>query len=209
MTIGSFTNTFFDSIRNDVNTSVDENDKVIVDIKSELENAKNHLTEMIASGLGGYVVKTRDELLIMDTDNIDTAVKVWRWNKNGLAYSSTGYYGQYEIGITADGQIVGDRIVAGSIKAESIEVNLRQKIISSQNEEEVKALIKADLNGFKSEISKTFVTVGKMFKFKFKKLHRKPSKVQQRELSIMLLIKRWSLLIVNLLINLKSIRIAL
>lgn len=159
MTIGSFTNTFFDSIRNDVNTSVDENDKVIVDIKSELENAKNHLTEMIASGLGGYVVKTRDELLIMDTDNIDTAVKVWRWNKNGLAYSSTGYYGQYEIGITADGQIVGDRIVAGSIKAESIEVNLRQKIISSQNEEEVKALIKADLNGFKSEISKTFVTV--------------------------------------------------
>lgn len=52
-----------------------------------------------------YVVTTANEQLIMDTNNVNTARKVWRWNLNGLGYSSTGYNGTYKTAITMDGQI--------------------------------------------------------------------------------------------------------
>lgn len=85
-----------------------------------LEIAKRNATDLINTGLGGYVVKTRDEILIMDTDDINTATKVWRWNKNGLGYSSTGYNGTYGMAMTKDGAIVADFITAGTMAANRI-----------------------------------------------------------------------------------------
>lgn len=82
-----------------------------------LTQAKENATNLLNNGLGGYVIKTRDELLIMDTDDINTAREVWRWNKNGLGYSSTGYNGVYGTAITADGQIVADKITTGILTA--------------------------------------------------------------------------------------------
>ena len=82
-----------------------------------LTQAKENATNLLNNGLGGYVIKTRDELLIMDTDDINTAREVWRWNKNGLGYSSTGYNGTYGTAITADGQIVADKITTGILTA--------------------------------------------------------------------------------------------
>jgi hypothetical protein len=87
-----------------------------------LNQAIANATALITSAMGGYVVKTNNELLIMDTDNIETAKKVWRWNINGLAYSSTGYNGKYALAMTMDGQIVGDRIAAKSITAEQLAI---------------------------------------------------------------------------------------
>jgi phage minor structural protein len=87
---------------------------------SILEKAKENATELISNGLGGYVVKNRDEILIMDTDDVNTAQKVWRWNKNGLGYSSTGYNGIYGLAITADGAIVADFITTGKFNASLI-----------------------------------------------------------------------------------------
>lgn len=43
-----------------------------------------------------------DELLIMDTANINTAVRLFRWNAAGLGYSSNGYNGDYEIILSMD-----------------------------------------------------------------------------------------------------------
>ena len=62
------------------------------------------------------------------------AKKVWRWNESGLAYSSTGYNGDYSsAAITADGKINADFIKAGKITAVDIEgVNIKGSEFSTE-----------------------------------------------------------------------------
>mgnify|MGYP006976863899 CR=1 FL=1 len=57
----------------------------------------------------------RQEILIMDTKDMATAKKVWRWNMGGFGYSSNGINGPYETAITMDGHIVGKFITAFTI----------------------------------------------------------------------------------------------
>lgn len=92
-----------------------------VTIPNILEAAKNHSTQQLINAMGGYVYKTQSELFIMDTDNINTAQKVWRWNLNGLGYSNTGINGVYELAITQDGNIVADFIRTGTMSVSRIE----------------------------------------------------------------------------------------
>lgn len=89
-----------------------------------MQTAINNATALITGNSGGYVVfhdtdndGKPDEILIMDKATIATATKVWRWNKNGLGYSSTGYSGTYSTAITADGKIVADFITTGTLNA--------------------------------------------------------------------------------------------
>lgn len=89
--------------------------------KSLVEDASANATEQLTKALGGYVYKTENELYIMDTDNPTTALKVWRWNLNGLGYSSTGIGGPYTVAMTQDGQINADMITAGTIRTDRIE----------------------------------------------------------------------------------------
>lgn len=97
---------------------------------SMLQKAVEHATELITGGLGGYVVikpnanGEPEEILIMDTPDIDTAVNVWRWNQNGLGHSSTGYAGPFTTAITADGQIVADMITTGWLNANRIRAGI-------------------------------------------------------------------------------------
>jgi len=49
----------------------------------------------IRNALGGYVLKRNGELLVMDTGDVNTAKRIWKWDKNGLSYSSTGYIGTW------------------------------------------------------------------------------------------------------------------
>lgn len=86
-----------------------------------LNGARKNVTKLIANALGGHVYKTRNELFIMDSENPSEAKKVWRWNINGLGYSSTGISGPYGIAITSDGQIVADYITTGKLNANLIE----------------------------------------------------------------------------------------
>lgn len=96
----------------------------------ELNAAIRRATEAITGQKGGYVVlnpsENPQEILIMDTPNIEEAVNVWRWNSGGLGFSSTGYDGTYGTAITMNGEIVADFIAAGEmngalIRADSIE----------------------------------------------------------------------------------------
>lgn len=94
---------------------------------SAMEQAVKRATEMITGNLGGYVLihdsngdGEPDEILIMDTADINTATKVWRWNSAGLGYSSTGYSGTYGLAMTADGEIVADFIKTGTLNADLI-----------------------------------------------------------------------------------------
>lgn len=104
----------------------------ITDARSALERAVEHATELIRGGLGGHVVLNTDadgkpqEILVMDTDDIHTATKVWRWNLGGLGYSKTGYDGNYGTAITMDGAIVADFITAGTMQANRVRAGLLQ-----------------------------------------------------------------------------------
>lgn len=97
--------------------------------KSDMEKAIAFATQLITGATGGYVVmhdsdgdKKPDEILIMDTDDIETATKVWRWNKNGLGYSSSGYAGPYGLAMTINGAIVADYIKTGTLNASNVNV---------------------------------------------------------------------------------------
>lgn len=92
--------------------------------QSRLEDAVSAASDIITGTAGGYIVwhdsnrdGQPDEILIMDTPDIRTATKVWRWNAGGLGYSSNTYTGNYSTAITADGQIVADMITTGSLDA--------------------------------------------------------------------------------------------
>ena len=95
--------------------------------RSFMAEAIARATDLITGNLGGYVVMhdsngdgEPDEILVMNTADITTATKVWRWNKNGLGYSSTGYAGTYGLAMTADGEIVADFITTGTLNADLI-----------------------------------------------------------------------------------------
>ncbi len=105
--------------------------------KTALEQAIESATSQITGNLGGYVVLHSstgadypDELLIMDTADIDTATKVWRWNKSGLGYSSTGYSGTYGLAMTQDGAIVADYITTGILSAGGVKLSGLLSILS-------------------------------------------------------------------------------
>lgn len=91
-----------------------------------LELAKKNASDIIKTATEGFIhivyneAGNPKELLIMDTDDINTAKKVWRWNINGLGYSKTGYNGTYGIAMTMDGAIVADFITSGTMYADRI-----------------------------------------------------------------------------------------
>ena len=97
--------------------------------KSEiLEEARENASQLIHSATNGHVVTTADEQLIMDTADKKTARKLWRWNLNGLGYSKTGYNGTYDTAITMDGQIVGERLIGGSVTADKLSVSYKSSV---------------------------------------------------------------------------------
>ena len=114
--------------------------KKIEKVYATFEQAILDATNAITGNNGGYVVfhdskdKTTgkpdgkpDEILVMDTPYIDTATKVWRWNKEGLGYAESktpgeAYYGSYGMALTADGCINASLITTGRLNAEMIAI---------------------------------------------------------------------------------------
>lgn len=93
-----------------------------------LQKEIKHATETITGATGGYLrINFGDdgktaELLIMDQPNVEDAVNVWRFNKNGLGHSHNGYNGPFDdVALTADGHIVADRIAGNKISGVGIE----------------------------------------------------------------------------------------
>lgn len=87
---------------------------------NNLNEAIDNATKLITGEDGGYVRfmynnGELNEILIMNTPDVTTATKVWRWNNSGFGYSSSGYNGQYTTAITQDGAIVANFITVGTI----------------------------------------------------------------------------------------------
>lgn len=95
----------------------------VVPTFSAMEQAIINGTNLITGNSGGYVVLKKnangkpEELLVMDTEDINTATKVWRFNNSGLGYSNTGYNGTYRQAWTIDGAFYTDWVTAGRMTA--------------------------------------------------------------------------------------------
>ena len=95
-----------------------------------LKQAKENASALInGNGENGYVVLHENEkgvvyeILVMDTPDINTATKIWRWNQNGLGYAnSKDANGNWEFGLamTIDGQIVADYITTGTMNCDRL-----------------------------------------------------------------------------------------
>lgn len=87
--------------------------------QSYTKEAVARATKLIQGGLGGHVVFNTNgsgepqEILIMDTDDITTAVNVIRLNLNGIGFSNNGYNGPFLTAWTIDGAFVANEITAG------------------------------------------------------------------------------------------------
>lgn len=126
ITLGTCKNNLLNQISN-IKNDVDNTANKIKESETEMEHAIDEATKKITGNSGGCVVLHSDtttgypyELLVMDENSIETATKVWRWNLNGLGYSSTGYDGTYGTAITNDGKIVADYITTGTLNANII-----------------------------------------------------------------------------------------
>lgn len=122
--LGNVKSNFVDAVRKEAEKKIQQAEE---DNRSALQRAIDNATALITGQEGGNVVINTDtngkpkEILIMNTDNIQTANKVWRWNLGGLGYSSTGYSGTYGIAMTMDGAIVANYITSGTMSGERIE----------------------------------------------------------------------------------------
>ncbi|SCJ00279.1 Phage-related protein [uncultured Clostridium sp.] len=85
---------------------IKEMDNLPDSMQGILEQARKEATDLINAGINGHVVVNKNEILIMDTADKNTATKLWRFNLNGIAHSSTGYNGQFNTAWTMDGKIV-------------------------------------------------------------------------------------------------------
>ncbi|MBC1548297.1 hypothetical protein HCJ27_14450, partial [Listeria sp. FSL L7-1435] len=106
LTLGNDFDLYTLSQNETVQKQVSEMNRITNDYIERIKSA----TELITGQSGGHVIfRPKDkpsEILIMDTDDVNTAKKVWRWNLGGLGYSSTGVNGSFGTAITQDGAIV-------------------------------------------------------------------------------------------------------
>lgn len=126
-------NTFGDAVSTITDTIATVEKKIVnVPTKNEVAQTVSEATQMITGNLGGYVVfhdsdndGQPDEILIMDSPNISASLNIWRWNKSGLGFSSTGYAGPYNtLALTADGKINASAITAGTLTADLIKAGI-------------------------------------------------------------------------------------
>lgn len=123
--LGSPRQTYAEAIMAEVGDAT----KDLVD-RDFLEEAVNSATAQITGAQDSHVRFIYDanggmqEIVVMDTDDIATATKVWRWNSGGLGYSSHGYGGPYTTAITQDGAFVADFITTGQLLASLIKVGV-------------------------------------------------------------------------------------
>lgn len=124
-TMGTSVRQSLTEVNNSTNAEILNRISELPKTSSILQSAKDNASELIKSATNGYVTIISEdgetqEILITNIPDYTKATKVWRWNINGLGYSSTGYDGEYGLAMTMDGSIVADRITTGTMYADRI-----------------------------------------------------------------------------------------
>lgn len=116
-----------------------------------MKSAIDNLTKQMTGAKGGYKLTEFDENglwlrdLYMDAPDKNQATNILQINKNGIGGSHNGYAGPYIVGMTLDGTILGERILAGSIKTEALSTECKNYIetkILDGDSENKKAILK-------------------------------------------------------------------
>lgn len=93
--------------------------------KDILDKSMIEATQLIEAGIkNSYVVARKNEILIMDNPLVESAINVIRMNKNGIAFSKTGYNGPYTLALTIDGKINASCITTGELNASLIKTGV-------------------------------------------------------------------------------------
>lgn len=116
------------SIQNSVKSIQTQMEKPTSTFNQIRQAAIDVATELITGLLGGHYIETKDPetgkpngWAIMDTDNTETAVNVWRMTEGGFGHSHSGFNGPYDdIAITMDGKINASMILTGELWANLI-----------------------------------------------------------------------------------------
>ena len=101
---------------------------------SWMKSAIDNLTKQMTGAKGGYKLTEFDKNglwlrdLYMDAPDKEQATNILQINKNGIGGSHNGYNGPYTTGMTLDGQIIGERILAGSVKTEALSTECKNYI---------------------------------------------------------------------------------
>lgn len=121
--LGQPQTTFGQALQADLTKQVEQAQSAMQTI---MDAAIQQATDLIAGGHGGHLVIGRnadgepEELLIMDTDDIQTATNIIRMNLSGIGFSTNG--GQtYSTAWTINGAFVADFITSGTLRAILIE----------------------------------------------------------------------------------------
>ncbi|EGO7946686.1 phage tail tip lysozyme [Enterococcus faecalis] len=133
-TLGKFKNIV---LGNDLSLYTSTVNNQTQELKQKIDNRTETLvqnvlnaTAWITGNSGGHVVfrpeKAPSEILIMDKNKVATAKRVWRWNLNGLGYSSNGVNGPFELAMTSKGEIVADFIKVGIINANVLQTSFNK-----------------------------------------------------------------------------------
>ena len=136
--IGSPKSSFGDVILAQIDEKFSELETKTVSIDT-LKNAVDNATDQITGAKGGHLLDiydangNRQEMLVMDTEDVGTATKVWRFNLGGMGYSSNGYGGPYTTAITQDGNIVADFITTGKLTANLIKAGRLASVANTSN----------------------------------------------------------------------------
>lgn len=91
--------------------------------KTFLQSAIEHASELLKGAYGGHIVigtnadGQPNEIYAMDTDSVENAKKVLRFNMNGIGGSTTGINGTYNVAILTEGTINADAITTGTLRA--------------------------------------------------------------------------------------------
>ncbi|MDU6482494.1 MAG: phage tail spike protein [Paeniclostridium sordellii] len=92
---------------------------ILAELNSIIKDTKNNnvqdiIQSMINSGIkDSYVIPRQNEIIVADNKDLNLAQNVVKLNKNGLAFSQTGYYGKYSYGFTINGVINASLIATG------------------------------------------------------------------------------------------------
>lgn len=126
ISLGDAKTSFSDSISEKISSTANAI-KQSIPKESVFRQIVNEQTQKITGGLGGHVVMTLNannepqEILIMDTDDVQTAVNVIRINQAGIGFSTNGYNGPFQSAWTIDGHFNADFIATGHLLANFIQ----------------------------------------------------------------------------------------
>lgn len=147
ITLGKKKATLSSTIKQIIN---DSSDGVVATAVSMMQGAIDHAADVMAGGTGGYIVIGRNadgqpnEIYIMDSPDMGTAVNVMRMNYAGIAFSQTGINGEYTTAWTIDSNFYADFITAGTLNGNLIQAG---SILTSALEVAVQTIVEgAKLN---------------------------------------------------------------